>query len=57
MSKPRKYVLEQNPTSEGYMQSRLELSCGDGDRDIYIETNHTIHLQPRSARALAKPQE
>ena len=55
MSKPRSYKLEQCPTSEGYMQASLHLSCfEDSGRFIFVHTYHDIELKPRSARAMAK---
>ena len=56
MSKPKDYKLEQCPTSNGYMQAKLDLRCfaDECGKYIYISTNHDIQLRPRSARALAK---
>ncbi len=56
MKRPRDYKLEQCPTSGGEMQANLHLSSveDEGDKDIYIDTHHDIHLRPKSARALAK---
>ena len=56
MKKPKPYKLRQLPTSDGYMQARLDLSCYEDDieRGIYINTCHDILLRPRSAKALAK---
>ena len=56
MKKPKPYKLRQLPTSDGYMQARLDLSCYEDsvEKGIYINTCHDIQLRPRSARALAK---
>ena len=56
MVKPKRYKLEQCPTSDGFMQCELSLEAErDGDyRCIFISTNHTIELKPKNARAMAK---
>jgi len=57
MNKPKSYHIEQCPTSEGYMQARLDLECvheKDYRKYIVINTCHDIFLKPRSARAIAK---